>query len=42
MAQVVKSLPANAGDTGDMDLLPGLERSPGEGSPVFLHGKFYG
>ena len=29
---VVKSLPANAGDTGDMSLIPGPERSPGEGN----------
>ena len=28
---VVKNLPANAGDIGDMGLLPGLERYPGEG-----------
>ena len=27
-SSVVKKLPANA---GDMDLIPGLERSPGEG-----------
>jgi len=26
---VVKNLPANAGDTGDVSLIPGLERSPG-------------
>ena len=26
---VVKNLPANAGDAGDVGLIPGLERSPG-------------
>ena len=40
---VVKSPPANAGDTG---LIPGLERPPGVRNgkplPVFLPGKFYG
>ena len=29
---VVKNLPANAGDTGDSDSVPGLGRSPGEGN----------
>ena len=29
---VVKNLPANAGDTGDMGLIPGLGRSPLEGN----------
>ena len=29
---VVKNLPANAGDTVDMGLLPELGRSPGEGN----------
>ena len=28
---VVKNLPANAGDIRDTGLIPGLERSPGEG-----------
>ena len=28
---VVKNLSANSGDTGDADLIPGLERCPGEG-----------
>ena len=28
---MVKNLPANARDTGDMGLIPGLERSPGGG-----------
>ena len=27
----VKNLPANAGDTGDIDLIPDLGRSPGAG-----------
>ena len=27
----VKNLPANGGDTGDLDLIPGLGRSSGEG-----------
>ena len=29
---VVENLPANAGDTGDIVSVPGLERSPGEGN----------
>ena len=29
---VVKSSPANAGDTGDMGLIPGWGRFPGEGN----------
>ena len=29
---VVKNLPANAGDRGDTGLIPGSERSPGEGN----------
>ena len=29
---VVKNLPANAGATGDLSLIPGSERSPGEGN----------
>ena len=29
---MVKSLPANAGATGDTSLIPGLERSPGGGN----------
>ena len=32
MAQVVKNLPAKAGDTRDAGSIPGLERSPGEGT----------
>ena len=39
----MKNLPANAGDAG---LIPGLERSPGEGkwqpTPVFLPGESHG
>ena len=31
VAQVVKDLPANAGDIGYMDSISGLGRSPGEG-----------
>ena len=35
---VVKNPPANAGETGDMDLIPGSGRCPGvgNGKPVFL------
>ena len=29
---MVKNLPANAGDVRDVDLIPGSERSPGEGN----------
>ena len=29
---MVKNLPANAGDTGDLDLIPGLERPSGVGN----------
>ena len=32
MVLVVKNLPANLGDIRDMGLIPGLERSPGEGN----------
>ena len=32
MLLVVKNLPANAGDTGDIGLIPGLGRSPGAGN----------
>ena len=31
VVQVVKDLPANAGDTRDMGLIPGSGRSPGGG-----------
>ena len=36
MALVVKNPPANAGDTGDVGLIPGLGRSPGveNGNPA--------
>ena len=34
MKLLVKSPPANAGDTGDRDLIPGLGGSPGEGHAV--------
>ena len=33
---VVRNLPANAGDTGDMGLIPGLGRSPGGGRGSLL------
>ena len=42
---VVKNLPANAGEAGDMGSIPGFGGAPGEGNsytPVFLPGKFYG
>ena len=29
---VVKNLPASAGDAGDVDLIPGSEKSPGGGN----------
>ena len=31
-SSVVKNLPANAGATGDLGSIPGLERSPGGGN----------
>ena len=35
MARAVKNLPASAGDTGDVGLIPGLGRSPGgHGNPL--------
>ena len=36
LGTVVKSLPANVGDTGDAGSIPGLGRSPGvgKGSPL--------
>ena len=36
MAQVVKNPPANAGDTGEVGSIPGLEKSPGgrKGNPL--------
>ena len=36
MALVVKNPPASAGDTGDVGLIPGLERSFGEGKGNLL------
>ena len=33
---VVKNPPANAGDAGDVDSVPGLGRSPGEGDGNLL------
>ena len=33
---MVKNLPANAEDTGDASLIPGLERSPGGGNGNLL------
>ena len=43
---MVKSLPANAGDTGDQGLTPGLGRSSGGGNgkpaPVILPRKSHG
>ena len=44
-ALVVKNTFANAGDTRDVGLIPGLERSPGrkwQPTPVFLPGKPHG
>ena len=32
VAQVVRNLPANAGDVRDLGLIPGSERYPGEGN----------
>ena len=37
VALVVKNLPANAGDTRDVGLIPELGRSPGEGHGNPLH-----
>ena len=33
---MVKNLPANAGDSGDVGLIPGLGRSPGGGNGNLL------
>ena len=33
---MVKNLPANASDAGDMGSIPGSERSPGEGNGNLL------
>ena len=44
VAPVVKNPPANAGDIGDSSSIPGSGRSPGggNGTPVFMPGKFHG
>ena len=34
---VVKNLLANIGNTGDISLIPGFRRSPGEGNDNLLH-----
>ena len=43
---MVKNLPANAGDSGDLGLIPGLGRFPWsrewQSTPVFLPGKLHG
>ena len=43
---MVKNLLTNAGDTGEVGLIPGLGRSPGEGNgnpiPVVLPGESHG
>ena len=39
---MVKNLPANAGDIRDVGSVPGLERSPGGPSLVFLTGESHG
>ena len=39
---VVKNLPANAGDTRDMDSIHGQEDPLEEGTPVFLPGESHG
>ena len=43
---MVKNPPANAGDTRDVGLIPGLGRSPGVGNgnwcSIFLPGKSHG
>ena len=45
MTEVVKNPPTNAGDAGDMGLIPGVERSSWtrkwQPTPVFLPGKFH-
>ena len=35
-SQMAQYLPANAGDTGDVDLIPGSKRSPGIGNGIPL------
>ena len=39
---VIKNPLSNAGDSGNMGSKPGLERFPGEPTPVFLPGKSHG
>ena len=43
---MVKNLPANTGDAGDLSSIPGSGRSPGGGNgnpaPVFVPRKFHG
>ena len=43
---MVKNLPADVGDTGDMGLIPGLgkilRRRKWQPTPVFLPGEFHG
>ena len=43
---MVKNLPADAGDAGDLGLIHGLGRSPGEGkrlpTPAFWPGELHG
>ena len=40
--EVVRNLPANAGDSRDMGWIPGFGRSSGVGNIAFLPGKFHG
>ena len=40
VGSVVKNLPDNAGDAGDVGLIPGLVRSPGEGNGNTLQYSF--
>ena len=42
LKMVEKNLPANAGDAGDVLLIPGLGGRQGEPTPVFLPGEFHG
>ena len=37
-----KESACNARDAGDVSSIPGSERSPGEGNPVFLPGESHG
>ena len=39
---MVKNLPADEGDVRDTGLIPGLGRSPGQPTPVFLPGESHG